>query len=296
MSKALRLAGASVLVLFASCTHRPAPPSAGAPGKGEEYEPGAVSTRERAATGARITARSSPPCQPDLASCAPDGCEEPGTPHALFNDLKRRTTAADGSAITFASATPITFDTLATLQSKANDAIGQEVMPADRSALASIDADGVTLGEGAPVRLVGYLAPHVSEYAGTHPGGVESVNCRLTREEWRDIHIPLLPRPDADECSGVVVEMIPQGRDQNAGWTKENLWAIQQQGGLVLVVGPLFYDSEHAVNDDCSNLKAGQPKRMSLWEVHPIIELYSCAGQSCTADSLDGWQRIGGPR
>jgi hypothetical protein len=44
----------------------------------------------------------------------------------------------------------------------------------------------------------------------------------------------------------------------------------------VLVVGGLLYDNEHLVNDDPSQPKGGQPKRFSLWEIHPITEFLVC--------------------
>jgi hypothetical protein len=237
------------------------------------------------------TRATSPPCAADLASCGLDGCEDAGSPHALFNNIKRRATAADGSQVTFSASTPVGFDTLAKLQEKADQLVGQHVMPpkSERDKLAQIDVDGVTLGEGVGVRIAGYLAPHPKPSAGTHPGGVESVNCRLTAAEQKDIHIPFIPNVGDEECAGVVIEMIPQGRDQHPHWTAADLFDVGKSGVMVMFVGPLFYDSEHLVNDDCGNLKGGQPKRVSLWEVHPVTEVYKCAASSCKVDSSAGW-------
>jgi hypothetical protein len=230
-------------------------------------------------------------CAASLEACPARGCEDEGTAHAVFNEVKRR----DASGVTFASATPITFDTMVALQSAAQKLVGQgcDIEPADRARIASLDVGGKQLGEGMPVRIVGHLAPHTTKKAssGVHPGGVESVNCRLTKAADKDIHIPLIPSADATECEGVVVEMVPQGRGAHPKWTETGLHAIKPDVE-VMVVGPLFYDNEHEVNADCGNLVPYQPKRASLWEVHPIAELYTCDASTCSVDSLAGWTKV----
>jgi hypothetical protein len=240
--------------------------------------------------------RTRPPCKPDLAACAADGCESPGSPHALFNNIKRRTTAGDGAAITFDTASPMTLQTMRLLQGKADSLVGQgRLLPADdRKKLVSFDVEGQRLGEGSAVRVAGFLAPHGrAPFSGAHLGGIESVNCRLTKEEERDIHIPLTPGANGDtECDGVVVEMIPQGRSAHAQWTTPHLHLLAKEKRLVLFVGPLFYDGEHKVRADCTVI-GDQPKRMSLWEVHPVIEFYVCDdGDACRATSRNGWRKV----
>ena len=229
----------------------------------------------------------------DLASCGPDGCAEPGSPHALFNRHKRRATSASGEPVTFDSAIPVTHRVLQKLQARASQLVGQkkELSPSERAKIASLVIDDLALGEGAPVRLAGFLAPHQgSNASGVHPGGVESVNCQLKTEEWKDIHIPVLAQVGDDECHGVVAEMIPQGRDQHPSWTTA---ALRQLGTnkRVLFVGPLFYDNEHDVHDDCS-ATGTQPKRMSLWEVHPVTELWICDTGQCEATNKAGWRKL----
>ena len=272
---------------LAACSDTPKAPQATDPGAEVETEapehPPAGSAH--AASGAA--------CFDDLASCPTNGCEEPGSPHALFNEAKRRTTAANGSAVTFESSTPITMEQMQKLQVRAAALVsGKDLTAEERDRIATIKVDGVTFGEGVPVRLAGFLAPHRGSAAsGVHPGAVESVNCRLTGDSNHDIHIPLLPTAGDDECSGVITEMIPQGRDQHPAWTTSNLRSIQQDGKQVLFVGPLFYDNEHTVHDDCT-ATSNQPKRMSLWEVHPVIEFYVCDKPTCQASSKDGWRRV----
>ncbi|HEY8041893.1 MAG TPA: hypothetical protein VIF15_18945 [Polyangiaceae bacterium] len=283
------------LLVVGGCRSNAPSPSSGASvvPSADDEEP-ADETPSSHAGGAASGHRQGPPCQSDLASCPASGCETPGTPHALFDQRKKRTTAADGSPVTFASARPIDFGTLRFLQGRATSLVGEETMldAAQRQLLAAVATPGGTFGEGAPVRLKGYLARHDPHRpgSGVHAGGIESVNCRLREERWRDFHVPLVPGPGDDECDGVVVEMIPQGREQHPAWTIEGLRSLQRQGRAVLVVGPLLYDSEHATNADCAHLHRGQPKRMSLWEVHPVVEMYVCReGAACDAGRREDW-------
>jgi hypothetical protein len=235
-------------------------------------------------------------CATDLDECPESGCENEGTPHAIMNELKRRTAALDGSAITFDASVPVSFGELESLQTRASALVsGKNLTSDERARLESITVGGRKLGEGVAVRLSGFLAHHDPNHAasGTHLGGKESVNCRLSHAGDVDFHIPLIPTLGAEECEGVVVEMIPQGRDEHPSWTVQRLWEAEETRRPVLFVGPLFYDNEHRVNADCSALESGQPKRMSLWEIHPVVEFYVCEpGQTCQASSKSGWKRV----
>jgi hypothetical protein len=68
--------------------------------------------------------------------------------------------------------------------------------------------------------------------------------------------------------------MIPQNR--NPAWTLTKLADIQAKDLEVRVMGQLLYDSIHVPNDDPNHVVGGQPKRMSLWEVHPITQFLVC--------------------
>src|SRR5207245_2897570 len=72
---------------------------------------------------------------------------------------------------------------------------------------------GVTVGEGAFVQLIGFIAPDRNLKA----SGGESVNCRLTDPASNDIHIPIVEESDGTEFDSIVVEPIPQNRP--AAWT-----------------------------------------------------------------------------
>ena len=145
------------------------------------------------------------------------------------------------------------------------------------------------------LRVAGYIAPSGrSQIAGAHEGGAETVNCRLARPSAvHDLHIPVTAAARGeDECHGVVVEMIPQGRDAHPGWTVGALRELAKSRRLVLFVGRLFFDNEHKVRPDCAIPNVRQPKRMSLWEVHPVAEMYVCPDDSCSASARGGWQRV----
>ena len=57
----------------------------------------------------------------------------------------------------------------------------------------------------------------------------------------------------------------------------------------VLAFGSLTYDNEHILKH-----VNGQPKRMSLWELHPVLEFFVCpSGKHCNEkDKTDKWQQL----
>lgn len=58
----------------------------------------------------------------------------------------------------------------------------------------------------------------------------------------------------------------------------------------IVVVGSLTYDNEHFVNDNPASPKSSQPKRFSLWEIHPITAFYVCpAGDGCDSTQVTQW-------
>jgi hypothetical protein len=293
---------ATAVLLVAACTRSVAPPASPAPPAAEEGEdqedadddetPPATTAKPPAH---RPHATASGPCKKDLAHCTPIGCAKAGSPHAIFNQLKRRTTDRAGNAITRETARTITLEDLHELQVAADAALpdSKDLSGAQREQLALLRVAGGTFGEGTGVRLVGFIAPDSgTASSGAHPGGIESVNCRLTKPEERDVHVPVVARPDQPECSGVVVEPIPQTRAEHPSWTSTGLRRIAHQKKLVMFVGALFWHNEHKVNPDCGHLKSGQPKRMSLWEIHPVAELYVCDAAACSADDKAGWRKV----
>jgi len=208
----------------------------------------------------------------------PTGCSEPGSPHGLANQLKR-TVPPEGTPTT------VNFDTFSQLQSAAVELVDQgvEIEPADRDKIKSIDTPEGTVGEGSRVRLMAFLSG-----GRPHPNTGESVNCNLKTEANNDIHIPVSESKNASEFESIVVEMIPQ--DRPVKWTSTNVGKLR--GKLLLIEGGLFYDNLHFANGDPANPLSGQPKRFSLWEIHPVVSVKVCTktDNQCDPNRASDWK------
>ncbi|HEY6249844.1 MAG TPA: hypothetical protein VI685_07765 [Candidatus Angelobacter sp.] len=114
--------------------------------------------------------------------------------------------------------------------------------------------------------------------------GAESVNCGANapnKPVYHDIHISLVPTGDeTDECNSVVAEMSPHHRP--AEWTAANLMKLAKAHTPVRVTGHLFFDSSHVPCADGQPVPSN-PKRFSLWEIHPIYKFEVCTG-NCDGD------------
>lgn len=192
----------------------------------------------------------------------PTGCSSADSAKGVVNKLKR-TIPEPGTATT------VTFDTFSQLQAAAVDLVDQsvDIDPADREKIKEIETSDGKLGEGSRVRLVAFLSE-----GKPHANTGESVNCNLKGEPNNDLHISVAETKNASEFDGIVVERIPQ--DRPANWTAKNLAKLR--GKVLLIEGALFYDNAHFVNSDKNNPLGGQPKRFSLWEIHPITSLKVC--------------------
>jgi hypothetical protein len=175
----------------------------------------------------------------------------------------KRTVPSEGTPTT------LTFETFSQLQSAAVELVDQgvDIPPADRDKIKSIETAEGTVGEGSRVRLVAFLSE-----GKPHANTGESVNCNLKSEANNDIHISVTETKNASEFEGIVVEMIPQ--DRPANWTSTNVGTLR--GKVLLIEGGLLYDNLHFANPDASNPLGGQPKRFSLWEIHPITSVKVC--------------------
>lgn len=133
------------------------------------------------------------------------------------------------------------------------------------------------MGEGNLVVINGFVLIARQE-------GAESVNCGANvpnEPAYHDIHISLVPSADeTNECSGIVVEMSPHHRPGE--WTAKNLNNLAKAQAPVRVTGHLFFDSSH---EPCVNGEGvpSNPKRFSLWEVHPIYKFQVCTA-NCDGD------------
>jgi hypothetical protein len=127
------------------------------------------------------------------------------------------------------------------------------------------------LGEG---NYVSYVAVIRNAHYSDTTGG-EAVNCNMSGNAPNDIHIVLMSDPnDNDECDSTTAEMSPHYRPAN--WTPAKLNAL---GKPVRIKGQLFYDNSHSI---CTAHSRPNPKRASLWEIHPVYSV-----EVCKSNNLD---------
>jgi hypothetical protein len=219
------------------------------------------------------------PCKQSLSACPSRGCAAAGSHRALINQTKRAW-PPQGSANVLA------LDDFTALQTQA-DKLFKQRTPLDKDARGllknmRIPSSGEHVSEGDLVQVAGYIV-------GVHANPGESVNCGLTGQRNGDYHIVIARQPNHSEFRGIVVEMIPQRRA--AEWTKAKVDSLAGEQRQVLIRGQLMYDNMHLVNKDPANPKGGQPKRFSLWELHPVTEIHVCPAVACDPSGTSGWQR-----
>ncbi len=130
-----------------------------------------------------------------------------------------------------------------------------------------------SLGEGKYVTYVAFVKD--AHYSDVSSG--EAVNCNIPGNDTNDIHIVLMPDDkDTDECNSTTAEMSPHYRPPS--WTPENIMKAAS-GHPIRVHGHLFYDDSHT---PCTASSRPNPKRKSLWEIHPVYSF-----EVCTQTSID---------
>ncbi len=221
------------------------------------------------------------PCFKDLAACPARGCAQAGTSDAILNQQKRHRPTGE-------TAVSLSLDDFESLQTQADKLFPPRpsLTSAQRKKLQHLAVANGEVSEGDLVQVMGFIVgrPHDNKSG-------ESVNCRLKGRPNNDFHITIARDSNATEYEGIVVEMIPQGRP--AAWSLTKLQKATDDGTQVLVRGQLLFDSKHVVNDDPDNDIGGQPKRFSLWEVHPITQFHQCTkGQDCDEKDLSQWQEL----
>ena len=234
-----------------------------------------------------------------LASCPKIGCSKPGSPLAVTNSQKR-TIAINGNPAV------VSFTDLDDLQSDVDKKFGNgpvvvngEKVSSPRNMkgaarkilLSGLKAGSGQFSEGDYVELSGFIA---SKKLPPHPNTGESVNCKFTDEPNNDYHINITPAKNGDETEGVVVEMIPQDPNRKSKrWDLDKLKQIQAKQLPVKIQGRLFFDSEHKPNTQKSGNAGGNPRRFSVWEIHPALKFFVCESGSCTKSAdwkaLEGW-------
>jgi hypothetical protein len=139
------------------------------------------------------------------------------------------------------------------------------------------------IGEGSVVQFVGFLLD--AHFSNVGQGKGELVNCKLPDKEENDIHIELMIDPtDEDPCNSVTAEMSPHFRPET--WSALPDAKVERP---VRVTGHLFFDSSH---QPCRGGKRPNPKRTSVWEIHPIYQFDVCKAKTldaCKAENDSQW-------
>ena len=226
------------------------------------------------------------------SKCGESGCAAADTPGGIQNTAKNNF-CATGTAVT------VTPDDLKQLQADAKTKGvtfgGESEVPTDRSVLQGFDIGGKTVGEGTLVRMAAFIIE-------THPADVtsgESVNCKSKGAVMNDVHMALGLKYGANECTSVTAEISPHFRPQ--AWSPVSKVAPKPAKGAgkaapitkypLRITGQLFFDASHV---PCKRLTpvGSNPKRQSLWEIHPIYAIEVCSQTTlaaCSADDDSVW-------
>ncbi|CAN5676568.1 hypothetical protein BH24ACI1_BH24ACI1_00380 [soil metagenome] len=236
-------------------------------------------------TDSLLAARADEPCiTTGFQNCPARGCYQPNSPGALFNEAKRRSSIG-------ANPVNVSFADLQTMQNEIGNRLGirsqnKQLSAQERAQLRNISITDGTVGESSLIKIAGYV-PFSGN--GLKEGSIETVNCKFTETEERDIHIPLAAQSSSIEYEGIVIEMIPQNRPTE--WNLQKLKTVRNRKKKVMVIGGLFYDNEHLVNKNPARPLNGHSKRFSIWEIHPVIQFFVCSrvDNSCHPSSMSGW-------
>lgn len=193
--------------------------------------------------------------------CPPEG--------AATNDEKRMENQAKNNFLATGNPVSVTLQDFKLLQD-AGDAVGKTT---DRSRFRTLvrNKNERLLGEGTLVKLVAYLLD--SHY--TNVGAGESVNCKLPSRVDNDITISLVEASGDDPCNSIIAEISPHFRPD--AWNEIVNLKINQP---LRITGPLFLDDSH---QPCRNGLRPNPKRISVWEIHPVYNI-----EVCKSDTIAG--------
>jgi len=158
-------------------------------------------------------------------------------------------------------------------------------LPPDRGAIRAdgfyTTTEGDKVHEGSLVRAIVWLVH--GAYSNTGQG--EGVNCNITGVANNDMHLVLSqtkPTASLNECSTFAAEVTPHFRPED--WlilaklhkttTKSAMQKIKDEDldRPFRITGQMFFDGSHT---PCKN-GAGSPKRISVWEIHPVYTIDVC--------------------
>lgn len=212
------------------------------------------------------------------ATCPPEGVAT-SQPGQAQNRLK-------GNFCADSAATALSFYDFQSLQNLVDQkgvSYGADAkIPEGRTVLKDlVSVDGGPVGEGSVVRYVAFLS---------HPryASRESVNCRTTGTEWFDIHMDLVRKAGEVACRSITAEIIPHLRPEL--WEVEYLKEVERQHVPVRITGQLFFDASHRpCHGDQDTIN---PKRSTIWEIHPVYGVEVCkydSLQACSATNDTRW-------
>lgn len=180
----------------------------------------------------------------------------------------------------------IKFDDLNKLQAASDKIAGlKATLKTTRDPLVSVLTltDGTQIGEGSLVRFAAFFLE--AHHSNVGKGKGELVNCKLPGRDDNDIHMELMLDPtDDDPCHSLTAEMSPHFRP--AAWNELVNMEISRP---VRITGALFFDGSH---QPCHDDKRPNPKRSSVWEIHPVYQFEICKAKalaSCDADNDAHW-------
>jgi hypothetical protein len=170
---------------------------------------------------------------------------------------------------------------------------GEHLSANVRKKLLNFSVNSKTISEGDLVAVTGFVA----QDRDVKCGGAESVNCGHKNSSGEadtgpctrtDIHVPVVENPNGIQIQSFVAEPIPQGPNVKI-WLPPAFDKLKDDKRRILVRGGLFYDSIHIVNTN--KAPGGQPKRFTLWEIHPITAVLVCtlSDNSCDPANASQW-------
>jgi hypothetical protein len=204
-----------------------------------------------------------------IETCPAFGCAVDGTPEAAANRLRNRPPATILGAVHHLR----TVEAFEHLQKCVR--LQQGLPIGDRKPFQKgFCEESRNIGEGVLVDIYGFIVgtPRIRRR--------DPASCLLIGLHNNSFRINIAQLADDPEFDSILVEMTPIGRD-NRLWSLEKLRSLR--GSRVHVTGQLFYDNKHFVNADPDDVIAGEPKRMSLWEIHPVTDFEVCQEQDQTA-------------
>jgi hypothetical protein len=178
-------------------------------------------------------------------------------------------------------------------------------LPADRSPIRAAGFHTTTNGdevhEGTLVRMVGFLLH--GAYSNQSTG--EGVNRDIHGVKNNDIHLAFAktkPTAATNECNSLTAEIIPHLRPPE--WlvlatlhktqtktAKERIAALDLDRPL-RITGQMMLDGLH---NPCTPGHPQSPKRISVWEIHPVYSLDVCtkkAMSACRVNVATDWRPL----